>query len=205
MDPGLDDIHIGRIAGARGTSARWNADLDIGLTGQLPFGDESRPRSPATRLRKPGCPRSYNAEKPRTAHPVPGMDGLAEEKPVADDIVQIVPPHVFSVAEIQSKLEEIKRLAGPDFERISIIKMDLEKGAGAARPEVRSLVEQMRPQGQGDVERFFLIDFLRRDPGQLPLQKPAQSPPGADERDQISLNILSAPVVRSSRIFEPSR
>ena len=113
---------------------------------------------------------------------VPGVDGLAEQKAIADEIVEVLLVHVFSVTEVDPHLEKIKGLARTYLEWVSIIQVHVEYGAGAARPEPHPVIEPMRPGGQRNIERFFLVNLRGGDPRQFSLQEPAEGPAGTQDR-----------------------
>ena len=159
--------------------------LQVRVRGKLPLGDDPAAEAQGAEFENVAVPVVVMLECPDQHFQVPGVHGLAEQETVADEIVQVFLADFFSVAEIEAHLEKVKRLARPDFERVPIIDVHPETGAGGAcahAAQARSRIEPVPPGGQRDIERFFLIDLLGCDPVQFSLQEPAESPAGTDDR-----------------------
>ncbi|MCG2811386.1 MAG: hypothetical protein L6428_08000 [Candidatus Aminicenantes bacterium] len=184
MYPGLLNINIWRIACAERDEPEMESRLKIGVPGKLPLGNDSSTEAQDTDFENLVLPVVIMLKCPDQHIQIPGVNGLAEYKTIAEEIVQIFIFQIFSVTEFHPQLEEIKRLSGSYFKRISIIQMHLENCTAAARSEFCSLIEPMRSGSQRNIERFFLIDLFRSAPGQLSLQKPAGSSPGIKNRSR---------------------
>jgi len=123
-DPALHNINIRRIAGAERDDPEMECGLKIRILGQLPLRDDSSTEAQSGEFEDPAVPVVIMLKCPDQDVPIPGMNGLAEQKTIPGEIVQIFLIHIFSIAEIYPELEEIKRLPGPDLKRIPIIQMN---------------------------------------------------------------------------------
>ena len=121
VDPFLDNIDIGRIAGGKRNESEMDSDLKMGILGQRRLGDDSSPETHGADFENLAVPKIIMLKSPDQHFQLSRVNGLAEQKTVSDHVVQIFFSDIFPVAQIEPSLEEIKGLSSPDLERISVI------------------------------------------------------------------------------------
>jgi len=147
----------------RAVSGQWyqaelEIQIEIGVLTQRHLRDHTATKSYGAELESLVIPEVIMLKCPDQKIHVSGVDISANQDPLANDIVDNLPPR--SKRQVSPKCEIIKKLSRSLFKRIPVIKLQGEHFVCGPRPEFSTVIYNVWPRRERHVERFFVINLF---------------------------------------------